>query len=93
MQPDACQAGSSHCVARQVCQATEKPRAGGDATSLVEVGPRVCLNPILIFSGAFGGGLLLLMQLHVRFRCNSVTTGKQCTHTCQVFGGDHLNLI
>lgn len=39
-----------------MCQAAEKPKlGGGDATSLVEVGPRACLNPILIFSGAFGG--------------------------------------
>lgn len=49
------------CV--QVCQALEKPKSGADATSLVEVGPRACLNPILIFSGAFGGAHLWQLQL------------------------------
>jgi ribosome biogenesis protein BRX1 len=29
-----------------------------DAMSLVEVGPRLCLQPIRIFAGSFGGSVL-----------------------------------
>ena len=39
----------------QVCPSLEKAKSAAEAISLVEVGPRACLNPILIFSGAFGG--------------------------------------
>lgn len=50
---------------RQVCPAVEKAQAAlgsGSGANLVEVGPRACLNPILIFSGAFGGGCYLLLN-------------------------------
>lgn len=45
----------------QVCPAVEKAKdVTGDSglANLVEVGPRACLNPILIFSGAFGGPVI-----------------------------------
>ena len=36
----------------------DKKKASADSVSLVEVGPRVCLNPIKIFGGSFGGPVL-----------------------------------
>ncbi len=37
---------------------TDKGKASIDDTSLVEVGPRCCLNPIKMFEGSFGGPLI-----------------------------------
>mmetsp|Transcript_9452 Transcript_9452/g.28447 ORF Transcript_9452/g.28447 Transcript_9452/m.28447 type:complete len:447 (+) Transcript_9452:201-1541(+) len=42
----------------QVCPSLEKVKVAGEGANLVEVGPRACLNPILIFSGAFGGPVI-----------------------------------
>jgi len=39
----------------QVVVPEDKGRSTLDETSLVEVGPRCCLNPIKIFAGSFGG--------------------------------------
>ncbi len=39
----------------QVCPSLDKVKKAAEGANLVEVGPRACLNPILIFSGAFGG--------------------------------------
>lgn len=36
----------------------DKKRPSPDAATLVEVGPRMCLNPIKIFEGSFGGASL-----------------------------------
>ena len=41
-----------------VAEAGKKGAAAQDAMSLVEVGPRVCLQPIKIFAGSFGGAVL-----------------------------------
>lgn len=38
--------------------AGKKGVAAEDAMSLVEVGPRVCLQPVKIFAGSFGGAVL-----------------------------------
>lgn len=42
----------------QVVPGIDKKKASADTASLVEVGPRVCLNPIKIFGGSFGGPVL-----------------------------------
>ena len=42
----------------QVVPGIDKKKAAADSASLVEVGPRVCLNPIKIFGGSFGGPVL-----------------------------------
>lgn len=42
----------------QVVPGLDKKKASADSASLVEVGPRVCLNPIKIFGGSFGGPVL-----------------------------------
>lgn len=42
----------------QVVPGIDKKKASADSVSLVEVGPRVCLNPIKIFGGSFGGPVL-----------------------------------
>jgi len=42
----------------QVALPVEKKRPGLDTMSLVEVGPRLCLNPVKIFAGSFGGATL-----------------------------------
>jgi ribosome biogenesis protein BRX1 len=42
----------------QVLAAADKKKVTEDSLSLVEVGPRCCLNPIRIFSGSFGGPVL-----------------------------------
>ncbi|KAG7953649.1 hypothetical protein I3843_12G119800 [Carya illinoinensis] len=39
-------------------EADKVPRGGVENMTLVEVGPRFCLNPIKIFSGSFGGPTL-----------------------------------
>ncbi len=44
--------------ALQVVPGLDKKKASADSASLVEVGPRVCLNPIKIFGGSFGGPVL-----------------------------------
>lgn len=44
------------CV--QVVPGIDKKKASADSVTLVEVGPRVCLNPIKIFGGSFGGPVL-----------------------------------
>lgn len=65
-----------------MCPAVEKARAalgGGSGANLVEVGPRACLNPILIFSGAFGGGCRLLHSCHV-MHVMHVTHMTELTH-------------
>ncbi|CAL5227475.1 g10452 [Coccomyxa viridis] len=41
-----------------VSEAVKKGAAAQDGMSLVEVGPRVCLQPIKIFAGSFGGPVL-----------------------------------
>ena len=41
-----------------VSEAVKKGAAAEDGMSLVEVGPRVCLQPIKIFAGSFGGPVL-----------------------------------
>ena len=41
-----------------VAEAGKKGAAVQDNMSLVEVGPRVCLQPIKIFAGSFGGAVL-----------------------------------
>lgn len=45
------------CV-MQVVPGIDQKKASADSVSLVEVGPRVCLNPIKIFGGSFGGPVL-----------------------------------
>ena len=42
----------------QVVPGIDKKKASAESVSLVEVGPRVCLNPIKIFGGSFGGPVL-----------------------------------
>lgn len=42
----------------QVVPGIDKKKASADSASLVEVGPRICLNPIKIFGGSFGGPVL-----------------------------------
>ena len=42
----------------QVVPGIDNKKASADSVSLVEVGPRVCLNPIKIFAGSFGGPVL-----------------------------------
>ncbi len=42
----------------QVVHAADKPKLDPAALSLVEVGPRLCLNPVRIFGGSFGGPTL-----------------------------------
>lgn len=44
--------------ALQIVSGMDKKKASADSASLVEVGPRVCLNPIKIFGGSFGGPVL-----------------------------------
>ena len=39
-------------------ESATKKVASADDLTLVEVGPRVCLNPIKIFAGAFGGPVI-----------------------------------
>ena len=47
------------CPQLVVLPGKKKSTAADDtATSLVEVGPRVCLQPIKIFAGSFGGPVL-----------------------------------
>ena len=41
-----------------VSEAVKKGASALDGMSLVEVGPRVCLQPIKIFAGSFGGPVL-----------------------------------
>ncbi|KAJ7981713.1 ribosome biogenesis protein BRX1-like [Quillaja saponaria] len=41
------------------------PRGGLDKMTLIEVGPRFCLNPIKIFGGSFGGPTLYENPLYV----------------------------
>lgn len=43
------------------CQVVPDPAAKKketDAVSLIEVGPRACLNPVKIFAGSFGGAVI-----------------------------------
>jgi len=42
----------------QVVTPLDKKKPDPDSTSLVEIGPRMCLNPIKIFEGSFGGRTL-----------------------------------
>lgn len=42
----------------QVVPGIDKKKASADSATLVEVGPRVSLNPIKIFGGSFGGPVL-----------------------------------
>ena len=42
----------------QVVPGIDKKKASADSVTLVEVGPRVCLNPIKVFGGSFGGPVL-----------------------------------
>lgn len=42
----------------QVSLPADKKRPGLDTMSLVEVGPRLCLNPVKIFAGSFAGATL-----------------------------------
>lgn len=52
-------AEAEHAVPVQiVAEAGKKGAAVQDNMSLVEVGPRVCLQPIKIFAGSFGGPVL-----------------------------------
>ena len=36
----------------------DKKKTSAENVSLVEVGPRCCMNPIKVFSGSFGGPVL-----------------------------------
>jgi ribosome biogenesis protein BRX1 len=42
----------------QVLPDTDGKKSSPAAVSLVEVGPRACLNPIKVFSGSFGGPVI-----------------------------------
>ncbi|KAG4925983.1 hypothetical protein JHK87_051523 [Glycine soja] len=46
-------------------EADKLPRGGLDKMTLIEVGPRFCLNPIKIFGGSFGGPTLYENPLYV----------------------------
>ena len=52
--------GAHSCthVRLQVVIPLDKKKPDAEAASLVEVGPRACLNPIKIFDGSFGGRTL-----------------------------------
>ena len=42
----------------QVVTVLDKQKPAPEHASLVEVGPRCCLNPIKIFAGSFGGPVI-----------------------------------
>lgn len=42
----------------QVLQDPDKPKKGAENATLVEVGPRACLDPIKMFAGSFGGPVI-----------------------------------
>ena len=61
-----------------VSEAVKKAAAAQDGMSLVEVGPRLCLQPIKIFAGAFGGPVLYENPAYVspnKVWCLSCTVG------------------
>lgn len=47
-----------HRLRAQVVVPEDKGRPEVDQATLVEVGPRCCLNPIKLFAGSFGGATL-----------------------------------
>ena len=47
-----------HVRLQIVSEAVKKGAAAQEGMSMVEVGPRVCLQPINIFAGSFGGPIL-----------------------------------
>ena len=50
----------------QVLPALDKKKVAADSVSLVEVGPRCCLNPIRVFAGSFGGPVIYENTSYVR---------------------------
>ena len=42
----------------QIVPGVDKKKTSAESVSLVEVGPRCCMNPIKVFSGSFGGPVL-----------------------------------
>ena len=42
----------------QIVPGVDKKKTSAENVSLVEVGPRCCMNPIKVFSGSFGGPVL-----------------------------------
>ena len=67
----------------QVVPGIDKKKASADSVSLVEVGPRVCLNPIKIFGGSFGGPVLFDNPHFVS--PNRVSTLLSCHHSTLVY--------
>ena len=50
----------------QILPALDKKKVVADSVSLVEVGPRCCLNPIRVFAGSFGGPVIYENTFYVR---------------------------
>ena len=65
----------------QVVPGIDKKKASADSVTLVEVGPRVCLNPIKIFGGSFGGPVLFDNPHFVSPNRVSAPTSTQQVHT------------
>lgn len=59
-----------------VSEAVKKGTSAQDGMSLVEVGPRVCLQPIKIFAGCFGGPILYENPAYVS--PNKVSSATPC---------------
>ena len=45
-------------ICLQIVPGVDKKKTSAENVSLVEVGPRCCMNPIKVFSGSFGGPVL-----------------------------------
>ena len=76
-------------VMQIVAEPVKKGAAAQDGMSLVEVGPRVCLQPIKIFAGSFGGPVLYENPSYV-------SPNKVCTpeaHPCRVSSGQSSPML